>query len=293
MALRSLGSSLMAKASPGGALRKRTEERIQGATQAGAQAGQPGSVQRQSVQEPLEKQVPTGTQKVVSVQPTIQPTVKGAETAPTAGIVPQMGGAGMAGATGRSIASGGGQASPVSPGGGAARVSAQAPTAVSAGAAPGARPATRNAPTPGGGGAVLGLQAPPSPTYSQSGFLGGILPTALSLGGRSMAGGGNESVPQNFGQAVAGAVGNAINTVGRALGNPLPERNVSENLQKFASNVSNTIKGVGSISKPAATVQAVAQKAAPVVQNVVRSVQKAVQQATQKATNVLRSLFRW
>lgn len=281
MALRSLGSSLMAKASPGTSLRKRTEERMQGATQAGAGIAQPGSVQRQSIQEPLEKQVPTGTQKVVSVQPTIQPMVKGAATAPSTGMVPQMGGGGMATATGRSIAAGG-QSPSVSPGGGAARVSTQAPTSVSGGAAPGAKPAAKYAPTPGGGGAVLGLQAPPSPSYTQGSFLSGVGPAIASLGNRVAAEGGKQTIPQNFGQAVAGAIGNTINTVGRALGNPLPEKNVSENLQKFASNVKNTVSGVGSISKPAATVQAVA-----------RSVQKAVQQAAQKATSILRSLFRW
>src|SRR3990167_8772150 len=70
MALRSLGSSLVAKGSPGGTYRKTEERRIETPDLPGR--GKVGSIDRAQLEEPLERQVPGGSQKVVGVQPTVE-----------------------------------------------------------------------------------------------------------------------------------------------------------------------------------------------------------------------------
>lgn len=78
--LRSLGSSLIAKASPGAALRKTQEARAE--MPPVPQIGQTGATSRMGLEQPLERQVPAGSQKIVSIQPTIE----GTQVAP--GIIP-------------------------------------------------------------------------------------------------------------------------------------------------------------------------------------------------------------
>lgn len=70
MALRQLGSSLVAKASPGAAYRKAAEENLQG--QNLLEKGQIGTISRQQVEEPFERKVPAGSNKVVSVRPIVE-----------------------------------------------------------------------------------------------------------------------------------------------------------------------------------------------------------------------------
>lgn len=70
MALRQLGSSLVAKASPGAAYRKAAEQR--GQAQNLLEKGQIGTISRQQVEEPFERKVPAGSNKVVSVRPIVE-----------------------------------------------------------------------------------------------------------------------------------------------------------------------------------------------------------------------------
>lgn len=67
MALRSLGSSLLAKTNPSSALRKSREERIEKPNVPGK--GDVGSLERQFVEEPIERSVPEGSDKVLNISP--------------------------------------------------------------------------------------------------------------------------------------------------------------------------------------------------------------------------------
>jgi hypothetical protein len=76
-----MGSSLLAKSSPGGALRKVDETKIEAPALPGK--GEIGSVSRGMLEEPIERQVPPGSTKVVSSAPSVEPNA----VAPT-GILP-------------------------------------------------------------------------------------------------------------------------------------------------------------------------------------------------------------
>lgn len=82
MAVRPLGSSLLAKAGAGGRLRESEEARIQKPEIPGK--GGIGTLGRAQVEEPLVRQVPAGSSKVVSVQPTVEGTTADVGILPTA-----------------------------------------------------------------------------------------------------------------------------------------------------------------------------------------------------------------
>lgn len=91
MALRSLGSTLLAKTGTGSALRSADETRKQGAVQQQASSAQPESVIRKTTEQPLEKAVPEGTDKLLAVQPNIQgkvslDTTSGSPSAPNSAM---------------------------------------------------------------------------------------------------------------------------------------------------------------------------------------------------------------
>jgi len=65
MALRSIGSSLLAKASPGGAYRKAEEQNIQNPQT----SGDLGLIARSNIEEPITRQVSPGSAKIVAQQP--------------------------------------------------------------------------------------------------------------------------------------------------------------------------------------------------------------------------------
>jgi len=72
MALRSLGSSLLAKARPGGILRQQAETR---ATQyLPPTKAQPGNISRIGAEEPILRQPSPGSEKIVAAKPTIEGT---------------------------------------------------------------------------------------------------------------------------------------------------------------------------------------------------------------------------
>lgn len=108
MALRSLGTTLLAKAGAGSALRKNDEDRTGGAVPQANASAQSSSVARSSIDQPLELATPGGTEKQIAVKPNLQPNMS---TAPATqpmgmgnqGLVPQMGGAAAAASAGRNI----------------------------------------------------------------------------------------------------------------------------------------------------------------------------------------------
>lgn len=68
--LRSLGSSLVAKSSPGGKLRELKEQSVTTPQIPGK--GAIGSISRSGIEEPLKRETPAGSEKVVGMQPIIE-----------------------------------------------------------------------------------------------------------------------------------------------------------------------------------------------------------------------------
>lgn len=286
MAIQRLGSSLIAKSQAGSRLRSAEEDRQAGALQRGADAAQIGSPVRGSVDEPINKLEPQGTQKVVSVQPSITPTEKSVVS--RVGIAPSLGAASRVG----SPTSNGGSAS--NPGGGAtpaSRTSFQ-PAKVSGSVGGIGRPALSYAPGGGGaGGAVLGAKTQTQGTAvrvsnpTQAGnksFLQGV-PSAIGSfgGGRVSAGelpGANlPKEGRNLSQGIALTIGNLTN---------------NKALQNYGTSAAVTKAGTGSITKPSATVKAVVQKATPVVQKAASVLRSVASNTAQKASNTVQNVIR-
>ncbi|MBK9272876.1 MAG: hypothetical protein IPM48_14930 [Saprospiraceae bacterium] len=278
MALRSLGSSLLAKTNPGGKYREKEEKEIQQPQI--PQKGETGTLSRSLIQEPLERKVPPGSDKIVTAKPTIDETRTPGEAIPQE-AAPNM----LAGSMGRMVgfpapapSQAGGQftqgitepnpsppsvasqtpsvASQAAPGGRVAR-------SVSGGAAPGAAPVSDRS-------QVLGSQT--TQQAPQVVRREGFLPTiASALSGRTIAApeeggeqvedlsrgigstgvtrsGGVTSFTPTTSQFIQGAAGNLINTLGQLLGNPFPEKGISEAKQKYSQSPIPAIRGQGSIS---------------------------------------------
>lgn len=284
MAIQRLGSSLIAKSQSGSRLRSAEEDRQTGALQRGADSAQIGSPVRGSVDEPINKLEPQGTQKVVSVQPSITPTEKSVVS--RVGIAPSLGAASRI----NNPSSGGGKAS--NPGGGATPASRTAfqPAKASGSVGGIGRPALSYAPGGGGAkGAVLGSstksQGSPvrvkNPVQLQS---QGLVKSLTGLGNRVSAGELTiKPVVFKPTTAIRGAVGKAIDKVGRALGNPLPEKRISENLQSATlaqvKKAPRAGKGIAKAIKSApstlrSTVRSTVKKASSAAKSVIRSLTK-------------------
>ena|SRR3990167_1886198 len=87
MALRSLGSSLIARAGVGSRTRQGEETRIQKPEIPGK--GAVGTLSRKGIEEPLERQVPPGSEKIVSSRPIVE-SIPGvpADILPDEGFIP-------------------------------------------------------------------------------------------------------------------------------------------------------------------------------------------------------------
>ena len=256
MALRSLGSSLVAKAAPGSALRKTTEQRILTPEIPGK--GAPGSLERQFIEEPTLRPISAGSQRITTPTPTIE-SVQGQASLPPDLIAPAPPlPVARPGAEGQPLFQGGvtpTAAAPVARGG---RVA----TSVSGGPVPETTPA--QGPAGQVQGASTQVQAAPSVTRE------GLLPTIFSfLSGRTVADEpqrptqessgfgatgvqrqGNEiSFTPTAGQLLAGISGKALTSVGTALKAPqLAPGGLGARLQAFGGNVGPAIAGQGSIS---------------------------------------------
>lgn len=280
MALRSLGSSLVAKASPGATYRKQAETNIENPELPGR--GKVGSIDRAQLEEPLERSVPGGSQKIVGVQPTVE-SVAGVpgDISPAvglpSGVTPNIPG----GNQGQALFQGG-------VGVPAGRVNPGAAPTVSSSAGGGARPALLSQPGVQSVSKTQIGQAPTvvknEPSYDRDSFLSAI----TSVGNKAYADAKEQvnkviSYTPTAGQYIAGGAGKALGSLANATGNA-QLRSLSNQLQSFGGsravgNESLSIrKNVGNV------VNTVQKAAAPVI----RSAQNVVKQAQ----SVLRSLFR-
>jgi len=267
--IRSLGSSLLAKAATGSLSRKKDETRITKPEIPGKAAT--GTSTRDLTQETNIVPAAPGSEKVIRSAP-------GIESASLPGVasrnVPLVAGMGMTtnpGASAPGVSDNGmfagGSSAPASVSGQAAR---QATAVSGGGQVLGAVAQSRAARAAEAAKATQAseaaqVQAPQSPNYSVGSFFPGI----GSFGGRvSAEGEGNVEIPKNFLQAVVATLSKP-GTKGEAWG----------------TNPAVTQSGVGSLSKPGATVKAVT--------NSISSALRSVTQKAQNAISKLRSKWGW
>lgn len=313
MALRSLGSTLLAKAGSGSQLRSAEESRKENAVSRQSAIAQPTSVVRKTTDEPLEKPTPEGTEKLVSVQPVMEGRVSTNSQA-NQGILPAMGGANAAVASNIPVAKLGinaGVPTSRSQSGGDASANVAAGKPISS-------PQSFSQPT-----AAMG-QTPKSSglnlqTQIKNQFGGLLTPTEItdyaktaSKGGEAvradvskpsftpsntnplfgwLTGAGNTvsadeltkptnvEFNRNLLQGIAKTVQNLIEGVGEAAGNIFPEKGVSEFLGQRADTPSNlgifaNLSGSQNASK------------SPYVQAASNAVKQTVAKASNAAKNV-------
>lgn len=268
MALRQVGSSLVAKASPGATYRETSEQRITKPEIPGK--GGVGTVQRGFLETPFELPVPGGSQKIIRVAPSIESAATPAAAAPAAEIPALAAGVGLPESAGQPQLRSAGANQPMFQGG-----VSPAPSGAVNPPAPKAAPATRGGKAPSvvaSGGELASarsVKAAGIPEASVMGaatefqaprpqeVVGSFWPGVGSLGGRAAAGEetGTHEIPKNFGQAVVGTLGNLAQSIGTAI--RAPELNIGERAQAFATNPKVTQTGTGSISKPGGTLNAI------------------------------------
>jgi hypothetical protein len=273
--LRTMGSSLMAKASPGGAFRKTEEARIDNPALPGK--GEIGTISRGMMEEPIERQVPPGSTKVVSSSPAVEPTTEATPIGmlPTQPLAPtQPSTPGMTPTRGTGNPPDVGIIQPAL----RSQSTGVAGKTTSGGALQGAQAATLYQPPQGPQTDVLGAQA-----ENRLPLAGG--PGSASLAGKVIATGGQGSTQSysnpnpivSGARSIAGALGEAGRTVGNALG--IPQVGFTSALRSFASNPQNTN-----------ALNSAANKVAQSVSSNIRS-GGAIGQAAQKVSGWLRSLF--
>lgn len=293
-----LGSQLIAKSSPGGKLRTLTEQNAENPAIPGK--GDVGTISRTQVEEPLNRPVPPGSDKIISVQPTVEGT-----TVSQGDIVP-AGGVGLNPTTNAPLRSGAGDqalfqgngggdnasrpaAAPSQPAG---RVNPGGATATPTAAKAPARAAAAYVPAP----QVLGLSdSQPSQSASQNQQVQGgtttyqrdpFLAAVTTLGNKAYADTKNAvnkvvSYTPTAGQYVSGAAGKVASAVGNVVNSPAL-RSLGSQLQSFGGQPNTT---VGSISK---AVSNVANNVGKTVGSTVNNLRSA---ASSTVNNLLRSLF--
>ncbi len=276
MALRSLGSSLVGRVSPSSPLRKTIEEAIQ--TPKLPLKGEPGSLERQFIEQPLEKTVPPGSQKVTSVSPTIDATSQ-PSVSPTRG-----GEALLAGAIGQSNAplpntAPGANNQPLFQGG----ITPNTP-GVAAQAAPRGRTPVYNSvagvptsiPEISSPSSVLGGKSEvKAPTYAQGERQN---PLTNFLGGRVIAAEPKQQLPVNWTstipQALAGVAGKALTTVGTKLKAPqLAPGGLGAQLQSWGGQPTRIATKTGPVSRPIQLLPAIGTALRSITQSFTRPFQ--------------------
>lgn len=251
--IRSLGSSLLAKAGTGSLTRKKDETRITKPDIPGK--GAVGTAGRDLTQETNITPVAPGSEKVIRSAPGIEsaslpgmaanqvPLVAGIGLNP--GMVPGAG-ANRPSAANQAMFQGGAPASQEGQAGRQATTGASTGQVLGSVATSKANRAAEAARAAQGESAQVQAERVP--------FGQGSLPDIGIFGGRVSAeeGGNTSAQPTNTwqptaGQYVSGAIGKAINTIGQKLGNILPEKNISEQLQNFGGAQSVAAAGKGSI----------------------------------------------
>lgn len=257
MALRSLGSTLVAKAGTGSALRQKDETRMGGMVPAQAAGAQPDSQVRQGVQTPIESAVPAGSQKVVSTQPIMQPKLD-AMGQSGMGLLGEMGGAGKAAETGRPIGSITQAKAPMvqagaAPVSGGANIATKLSNTFGSNLTPEARTSAAKSVTAPTAASTVAVKNTAPSSYKPTGFLEG------TFGGTVKADEpGKYDFNRNLAQGIASTLGGGIDAVGKFFQNILPEMGYSEQMQSFGnspqaskdygimSNVRNAVSNVTS-----------------------------------------------
>lgn len=302
--LRSLGSSLVAKSSPGSRSRDVVENRLNGPTV--PDKGDPGSVSRQLTQETKIAPVAPGSEKVLRVSPGVS-AVRGMDD-PGMGIL----GPESAGLIGGAAQAPTGPRQNYNPA--ALRSGANNQPLLSQSAVPGA-PSQPGAPTVASAAPRSGKTATAvSSAGSGAGenLLAGIMGTGnvdsgprqnyqvqkptgpdvlvgdykfQPLGGRVQAAGeqgGTKTISGNTAQAVAGTLSKAAEKIG---GGSLPQIG----LRSFAQNVNQVTNPLVS---PAAALQSLNQNAAPKIVSAVGSAASNLRSQASNVLSKLRSLFK-
>lgn len=234
--LRTLGSSLIAKAGVGSRTRELAENSMQNPNL--PEKGQVGTISRDLVQDPLERPVPPGSDKIIAHQPLIE---SAALEPPTSPVEPNVTPPGF----GAGIGIDGNRVAPSVPQGAAGQPLFQG------GVSPAGTPASRAPQGVGGkvtgttgGQAELATAYKPveSPNVSVQGGQGqqsnpGSAPlTGSVLGTKAYAGGGGENAPsvpsfERSGiRSIAGALSNATSAIPA----------ISQPLRSFATNPANS-----------------------------------------------------
>ena len=276
MGLRSIGSSLLTKNLPGSPLRKTIEEATQ--TPIIPTKGEPGSLERQFLEQPLERKVPPGSQKITSVSPTVD-AISQPSVSPTPG-----GEALLAGAMGQS----GNPLSNTAPG-------ANNQPLFQGGITPNTQ--SMAAPTAARGktpvyNSVAGVPASIPEISSPSSVLGGKSevkapaytqgerqnPLTNFLGGRVIAAEPKQSVPVDWTstipQALAGAAGKALTSVGTKLKAPqLAPGGLGAQLQSWGGQPTRLATMTGPISRPVQLLPAIGSALRSLTQSFTRPFQ--------------------
>lgn len=217
--LRSIGSSLVAKSSPGGKLRDIAEQAITTPQVPGK--GAIGSISRAGLEEPMKREVPAGSEKVVGVQPIVESQaglpadVIPSEVMPPApipeGMSPSVNASVPQGNRGQALFQGGVGGSS---GGATAGASRPATKQVSQGV-PFVGYTNPNQSSVNDIGVSTQIPRTNSPPQNQ--------PSSPYLGGGANAGGVGAKTPQyaNPVQKVVGGLGKIVSNVAPALGNQM------------------------------------------------------------------------
>lgn len=288
--LRTVGSTLLAKASPGGALRKTEEQNIESPAIPGK--GGIGTISRAGLEQPIERQVPPGSAKVVSSAPSVEGNVAPGGMLPTQPI-PDTG-MGLPGST-NPIA-------PSTPTRGVAsapnvgllpqtlrsQASGTAAKTVSGGALAGAGVNTKVAQEMGEQARIQGNPSISGPDYVNP-FVSGIMGTKVRADE-----GGQGYRPTTL-QQVAGSVGSAMQKagdaaksglagpIGQALRSIVGSTGTAGSLQRFGGDPNVSKSGTGSVQKAAQSAASAIKSYNPV---------QTFKSNVNKTTSFLRSLFK-
>jgi hypothetical protein len=268
--IRSIGSSLLAKAGSGSLTRKKEETRMTKPEVPGK--GAVGTAVRDLTQETNITPTAPGSEKVIRSAP-------GMESASLPGMaanqVPLVAGMGLPVTPGAGAPGGGAPAS--APG----QAGRQAVMGASTGAPVGSVAAARAA----GMTAAPTMGAVSKAAAERIPFGGGSLPdigmfgarVSADTGGNAPASTGTPGWQPTAGQYAAGALGKVINAVGQKLGNILPELKVSEKLQNWGGSPGVALAGQGSIGKT--------------VQNISNALRSVTQAAKNTFSNLRSKIF--
>lgn len=279
MALRSLGSSLVAKATPGSASRDLLEAQI--AKPAIPGKGEIGTTSRDLVSEPQITAASPGSEKIITGSSGIEGT---SVLSPTEGQPQESllaGGMGLPQGPGQS-----GTSNPAMFDGNASRVAAS-PSAGVGRTASFRSGSGQEGPVQAGGSILPEAASTNNVVQAQAAApketVGSFFPGVASLGNRAAAGGGDTTIPKNFGQAVVATLSPAGSKGEAWATNPAVTNSGQGSLSGALRSISNKVGSVG----PGKTSAPLGE----VFSNLLRSVSQGASNVKNSISSKLRSLF--